>query len=108
MRYARGTIHHNNHRHQQSATDPIIIELPDLAQIRILRLRLGWTQRKLAQAAGLSQSFINKIERNEADPGYKTVRAIFHVLTEALLAKLNSNERRKTARDIMTPHVEFV
>jgi predicted transcriptional regulator len=108
MRAAKGTVHSNNHHQRQPPIQPIIIELPDLAEIRILRTRLGWTQRKLAQATGLSQSFINKIERNEADPGYKTVRAIFRVLTEALLAKSKSNGSSMTARDIMTPHMEFV
>ena len=108
MRAAKGTVHSNSPHHQQPPLQPIIVELPDLAQIRILRLRLGWTQRKLAQEAAISQSFVNKVERNEADPAYKTVKAIFHVLTEALLAKTKNNGRRKTARDIMAPHVEFV
>ena len=83
------------------------IELPDLAEIRILRKRLGWTQRELARATGLSQSFINKIERNEADPGYRTAKKIFQTLQDALAKKKTSTDMQ-TARDIMTMNVEYI
>ena len=83
----------------------VSINLPDLVEIRILRTRLGWTQRRLAQATGLSQSFINKIETNEADPGFKTAKTIFHALSVALS---KSDDEVKTARDIMSRHVEYV
>ena len=83
------------------------VELPDLAEIRILRKRLGWTQRELARATGLSQSFINKIERNEADPGYRTAKKIFQTLQDALAKKKTSTDMQ-TARDIMTMNVEYI
>jgi predicted transcriptional regulator len=83
------------------------VELPDLAEIRILRKRLGWTQRELAKATGLSQSFINKIERNEADPGYRTAKRIFQTLQDALAKKKRTTEM-KTASDIMAMNVELV
>jgi predicted transcriptional regulator len=81
-------------------------ELPDLFEIKLMREKLGWTQKKLAQACRLSQSYINKIERNEADPGYRKARQIFHVLTDALLGM--EKEAKATAKDIMTRHVEHV
>jgi predicted transcriptional regulator len=46
-------------------------DLSDLAAIRVIRSQLGWAQHGLARATDLSQSFINKIERNETDPGYR-------------------------------------
>ena len=82
-------------------------ELPDLAEIRVIRKQLGWTQRELAKATRLSQSFVNKIERNEADPGYRTAKGIFQVLQEAITKK-KRHGLSKTAQDIMTMNVEYV
>ena len=82
-------------------------ELPDLAEIRVIRKQLGWTQRELAKATRLSQSFVNKIERNEADPGYRTAKGIFLVLQEAITKK-KRHGLSKTAQDIMTMNVEYV
>ena len=83
-----------------------IANFPDLAEIRLVRQKLGWTQRKLAQSTGLSQSYINKIERNESDPGYRTAKQIFKVLAEA--TKKERNQDKKTASDFMTALVESV
>jgi predicted transcriptional regulator len=83
------------------------IELPDLLEIKLMRDRLGWTQKKLAQACGVSQSYINKIERSEADPGYRKAKEIFRVLGEALAGQQNP-ARKKTARDIMTRHAGYI
>jgi len=83
------------------------VELPDLAEIRVVRRELGWTQRDLARAAGLSQSFINKIERNQADPGYKAGKLIFQVLHEAVAGSQRVNSELK-AGDLMVGNVEFV
>ena len=82
-------------------------ELPDLAEIRVIRKQLGWTQRELAKATRLSQSFVNKIERNEADPGYRTAKGICQVLQQALTKKKRHGVS-KTAQDIMTMNVEYV
>lgn len=83
------------------------LDLPDLAQIRVLRKQLGWTQRELGRAAGLSQSFINKIERNEADPGYRTAKKIFQALYRAINNDSKEAEE-KTTSDVMTRNVEYV
>jgi predicted transcriptional regulator len=86
--------------------------LPDLAEIRIIRNRqLGWTQRQLGQATGLSQSFINKIERNEADPGYRAAKRIFETLSDASARKkrmTHSAMGNITALDIMAGNVKYV
>ena len=84
-----------------------IPELPDLLEIKLMRDRLGWTQKKLAQACGVSQSYINKIERSEADPGYRKAKEIFRVLCEAL-ANEQDPTKKKTARDIMTRHAGHI
>lgn len=83
------------------------LDLPDLAEIRVIRKQLGWTQRELAKETGLSQSFINKIERNEADPGYRTAKRIFQILREAI-TKNKRNVESKTAKHIMAMNVESV
>lgn len=80
-------------------------DLPDLAEIRVIRKELGWTQREIARATGLSQSFINKIERNEADPGYRTAKKIFEALRDA---KKKRQVNSKTAQDIMSMNIEYV
>ena len=82
-------------------------DLPDLAEIRIIRKELGWTQHGLARATGLSQSFINKIERNDADPGYRMAKKIFQTLQHGLAGKKRPVEN-KTAQDIMAMIVEYV
>ena len=81
--------------------------LPDLAEIRIIRKQIGWTQRELATATGLSQSFINKIERNEADPGYRTAKKIFQTLRHAV-DRRKTIDKCKTALDVMALNVESV
>jgi predicted transcriptional regulator len=83
------------------------IDLPDLAEIRVIRKQLGWTQRELAKATGLSQSFINNIERNEADPGYRTAKKVFQTLSQAV-DKRKTTVKNKTALDVMAMNVESV
>jgi transcriptional regulator with XRE-family HTH domain len=48
--------------------------------IRERRKQLKLTQKKLAQMAGLSRVQISNIERNVANPKYKTVLRILKVL----------------------------
>ncbi len=73
----------------------MIIEPED---IRRIRLNLGITQRKLARLAGVSQSFIAKIENGQVDPSYSKLKAI----SEALVNLMRSSGR---ASDIMTSPV---
>jgi predicted transcriptional regulator len=45
---------------------------------------LGLTQGQLAKIAGVSQSFIAKIESGKIDPSYSKVKTIFDVLDLSL------------------------
>lgn len=54
--------------------------LPSLDEIAQRRKLLGLTQKQLAKIAGVSQSFIAKIESRKIDPSYSKVKAIFEVL----------------------------
>jgi len=54
--------------------------LPYLDEIAKRRKMLGLTQGQLAKIAGVSQSFIAKIESGKIDPSYSKVKAIFDVL----------------------------
>lgn len=55
--------------------------LPTLEYIKQSRRRLGITQRKLADLAGISTSMINQIECGRCKPSYDTARKIFEILT---------------------------
>lgn len=54
--------------------------LPSLDEIAKRRKLLGLTQKQLAKIAGVSQSFIAKVESGKIDPSYSKVKAIFDVL----------------------------
>jgi len=54
--------------------------LPYLDEIAKRRKMLGLTQGQLAKIAGVSQSFIAKIESGKIDPSYSKVKAILDVL----------------------------
>lgn len=54
--------------------------LPDLSEIALLRRRLGITQRELARALGVTQSYIAKVEKGVISPSYDRVREIFNYL----------------------------
>jgi len=55
--------------------------LPKLEYIKQARIRLGITQRRLAQLAGISTSMINQIESGRCKPSYETARKIFEILS---------------------------
>jgi predicted transcriptional regulator len=54
--------------------------LPDIREIRILRKKLGLTQKQLAKLAGVSQSLIAKIEAGLIDASYRNVSRILESL----------------------------
>jgi predicted transcriptional regulator len=62
--------------------------LPPLDEIAKKRKMLGLTQKQLAKLAGVSQSFVAKIESGKIDPSYSKVKVIFDVL-ERLETKVN-------------------
>jgi len=71
----------------------------EIGRIGKLRKQLGITQKELATRAGVSQSLIAKIESGKIDPAYSKVMRIMAVLQH------EHNRGRKTAEQIMTPHI---
>ncbi len=70
--------------------------LPSIDIIPDRRRKLGLTQNQLAEMAGVSQSYIAKLEAGKIEPSYLKVKAIFEALDKL--------ERRKEvqASEIMT------
>ncbi|MBI1973655.1 CBS domain-containing protein [Candidatus Micrarchaeota archaeon] len=76
--------------------------LPELAQVKLRRLKLGVKQGELAKQAGVSQSMIAKIESNRITPSYENARKVFAALEKAEAGK------QQTAADLMTRTVHYV
>lgn len=74
------------------------MELPTPADLRERRTELGLTQQEVADAAGVSQPLIARIEGDSVDPRLSTVRRIVEVL-EAREATVTR------ASDLMTDEV---
>lgn len=60
---------------------------------------MGLTQAQLAELAGVSQSYIAKLEAKKIEPSYARVSAIFEALQRL------EQKREAKASDIMTSHV---
>jgi transcriptional regulator with XRE-family HTH domain len=52
-------------------------------QVRAARALLGWTQRELAEASGLSLAVVNNIEREATSGRASTLRKLQSALEEA-------------------------
>ncbi|MEM3602117.1 MAG: CBS domain-containing protein [Candidatus Bathyarchaeia archaeon] len=74
--------------------------LPSLDEIARKRKMLGLTQKKLARMAGVSQSFIAKIETGKIDPSYNKIKTIFNVL-EREENKVNYNAKKIFHRGVL-------
>ncbi len=59
----------------------ISMEVPSISNIRLFREKLGWTQKKLAEAVDVGQSYIARIEQGR-HPSYDVLVKIFAVLRE--------------------------
>jgi predicted transcriptional regulator len=68
-------------------------------QLKRIRTQLGFTQGALAEAAGVSQSIIAKIEAGSVDPTYKTLSAISRALNA------DTSKQGRKAADVMTSPV---
>jgi predicted transcriptional regulator len=64
------------------------------AQIRAARALIGWTQRDLAQASGVSQVAIKNIERGSTDPRLSTINSIETAFNQAGLIFLDAGDTR--------------
>lgn len=51
-----------------------------MSVIKRLRLEKGWSQKRLAEEAGLSQSFIHSIEVGQKSPTIRSIRKIAKAL----------------------------
>lgn len=60
-------------------------QLIDPKQLKRIRLQLGYTQAGLADAAGVSQSIVAKVEAGAVDPTFKTLRAISAALNSRIV-----------------------
>lgn len=78
-----------------------MLRLPTPADLRAERKRLGLTQADLAEAAGVSQSFVARIELGEVDPSYSTLRSIVDALNRAEMSE-------RTLEELMTEPVVSV
>lgn len=59
------------------------MQIPTPDELRQIRLQLGLTQEKLANATGLSQGLIARIESGKVDPRTSTLRKIINTLESA-------------------------
>lgn len=56
--------------------------LPDVAEIKRMRVEKGWTQAELAKKAGVSQALVAKMEQGKVEPSYSKVKSIIEVLLD--------------------------
>ena len=68
-------------------------------QLKKIRTQLGYTQGALAEAAGVSQSIIAKIEAGAVDPTFRTLSAISKAL------RATTTTQGKKAADVMSSPV---
>ncbi len=66
--------------------------ITEIQEIKYLRKKIGLTQGELAKYAGVSQSLIAKIEKNNLDPTFTKAQKIF-----AALQSLSEKEEKKAA-----------
>jgi predicted transcriptional regulator len=61
--------------------------LPELEEVRKLRVALGLSQKELAGMSGVSQSLIAKIECGSTEPSYQSIKRIYEVLQKEMQKK---------------------
>lgn len=75
--------------------------MEEISEIKYIRTELGITQEQLANASGVSQSLIARIERGDIDPRYSNVKAVFDTLKK--LREKDKDEIR--AENIMVQNI---
>ncbi len=73
------------------------MELPTAADLRERRKQLGLTQSEVAEAAGVSQPLIARIEGGGVDPRLSTLRRIVEVLNEREAKVVRAEELMSTS-----------
>jgi len=74
--------------------------LPRIDSIKQIRLKIGITQKKLANMTGVSTSMINQIESGRSQPSYETAKKIFESLS-----KLEGESSSHTAGDFCSTEI---
>ena len=74
--------------------------LPRIESIKQIRLKIGITQKKLAELSGVSISMINQIESGRSQPSYETAKRIFNSLV-----KLEGKSSSHTAGDFCSKDI---
>jgi len=72
-------------------------------KINQLRLTKGFSQRKLARLAGLTNTSISAIERNKVSPAVNTLKAILEVLDSDLNTFFSDEWKERKDRVVVTP-----
>ena len=72
-------------------------------KINQLRLEKGYSQRKLARMAGVTNTSISAIERNKVSPAVNTLKAILLVLGSDLTTFFSDEWKEPKARVVVTP-----
>ncbi|MGP9556685.1 cupin domain-containing protein [Psychrobacter sp. AOP7-A1-24] len=72
-------------------------------KINQLRLTKGFSQRKLARLAGLTNTSISAIERNKVSPAVNTLKAILKVLDSDLNTFFSDEWKERKDRVVVTP-----
>ena len=72
-------------------------------KINQLRLSKGFSQRKLARLAGLTNTSISAIERNKVSPAVNTLKAILLVLDSDLNTFFSDEWKERKDRVVVTP-----
>lgn len=78
--------------------------LPSVEELRKLRRNMGISQKELAAATGVSQSYIARMERGSINPTYEKMRKIHEYLEERSSA---AESIETNAGTIMTSQVVF-
>lgn len=71
--------------------------LPTIEEIRKMRQNLGISQKELASATGVSQSYIARLEKGSINPAYDKIRKIYDLL--------NSSGKRAESLDITSEKI---
>lgn len=72
-------------------------------KINQMRLDKGYSQRKLARMAGLTNTAISSIERNKVSPAINTLKAILQVLDSDLTTFFSDEWKERKPRVVVTP-----
>ncbi|WP_367109443.1 cupin domain-containing protein [uncultured Psychrobacter sp.] len=72
-------------------------------KINQLRLAKGYSQRKLARLAGLTNTSISAIERNKVSPAVNTLKAVLTVLDSDLNTFFSDDWEDRKAKVVVTP-----